>query len=112
MYLILSNNKLFKKLNNHNIMTYLIDDAWCIVKEFMLDWRKGWNKKMNLPLQDIKRRLPRILIGERYDMKTKLYYTTFRPSYMKPWIEGEELRVSNKYNPDENFWLHIPGVSL
>jgi len=79
-------------------MTYLIDDVWCIVKEFMLDWRVGWNKNMKLPLEDVKYRLPTILVGERYDMVSKLYHTTFKMG------NGLELRVSNTYNISENCW--------
>jgi len=44
-------------------MTYLIDDVWGIVKEFMLDWRKGWGEKMKLVVGDINKRLPRMLVG-------------------------------------------------
>ena len=82
-------------------MTYLVDDIWCIVKEFMLDWKIGWNKKMKLTFEDIKSRLPRTLMIERYDMKTKLYHTTFRTH------DGvhKELRVCNNYNTSENRWI-------
>lgn len=88
-------------------MTYIIDDAWVIVKEFMLDWKIGWNRKMTNILEDINKRLPRFLIGERYDMKTKLYHTTFRAPCVRPWLGGgkEELRVSNNYNVNETRWI-------
>ena len=84
-------------------MIYLADDVWGIVKEFMLDWKIGWNKKMKLTLEDIKSHLPRYLIGERYDMKTKLYHTTFRVPYCTGW--KEEQRVCNHYNSSENRWM-------
>jgi len=86
-------------------MTYLIDDAWCIVKEFMLDWRRCWNKKMTNILKDINKRLPKRLIGERYDMKTNLYHTTFSSDYNILGRDGLELRVSNTYSASENQWL-------
>tara|TARA_A100001011_G_C14043683_1_gene728866 strand:+ start:17 stop:331 length:315 start_codon:yes stop_codon:yes gene_type:complete len=90
-------------------MTYLADDVWGIVKEFMLDWKIGWNKKMKLTLEDINSRLPRYLIMERYDMKTKLYHTTFSAPSVRPrsWSScgREELRVCNNYNASENRWI-------
>ena len=38
-----------------------------------------------------------------YDMKTKLYYTTFRVPYCTGW--KEEQRVCNHYNSSENRWI-------
>lgn len=84
-------------------MTYLTDDVWDIVKEFMLDWKIGWDKKIQMTFEDIKSRLPRMLIMERYDMKAKLYYITFRVPYRNGW--KEELRVCNHYNSIENRWI-------
>ena len=37
-------------------------------------------------------------------MKTKLYYTTFRSGCTRPQVGGEELRVSNNYNPGGLNW--------
>jgi hypothetical protein len=85
-------------------MTYLIDDVWLIVKEFMLDWRRSWHKNMNTVWEDgIKCCYPTRLVGERYDIKTKLYYTTFRSDYNI--LGGLELRVSNTYSASANQWL-------
>ena len=87
-------------------MTYLIDDVWLIVKEFMLDWRRSWHKNMNIVYEDgIKCRYPTRLVGERYDIKTKLYYTTFSSDYNILGRDGLELRVSNTYSASENQWL-------
>ena len=92
-------------------MTYLIDDAWKIVKDFMLDWKTMWNKKMTNILKDIHKRLPKRLIAERYDMKTNLYHTTFRftirtsTSHMGSIRNVFEKRVCNLYDRKENEWF-------
>lgn len=78
---------------------YLVDDAWNVVKEYMLDWRVGWNKRFSSTLESIKQRLPTTLVGERYDMETRLYSTTFRRNN-----NGLELRVSSSYCATENRW--------
>jgi hypothetical protein len=105
---------------------YLMEDVWVIVKEFMLDWKNGWNKKMKVVLEEgIKCHYPQRLVGERYDIKTKLYYTTFTSDrkMLGNRIKGQgeergeeqgeeqgeervlELRVSNNYSASENQWL-------
>ena len=89
-------------------MVYLLDDVWGIVKEFMLDWKRGWHRKMKLILDDVRCNYPRILVEERYSMKTSLYYTTFSvPNYQ----HSLELRVCNQYDIKENEWINgfIPG---
>ena len=92
-------------MNDNYKMTYLIDDTWDIVKEFMLDWRISWNKRMKPTLENIKRRLPTFMVGERYDTKTKLHHTTYRAPSVRPWVGCGRLesRISSNYNALEHY---------
>lgn len=82
-------------------MTYLVDDVWCIVKEFMLDWKGSWYKNMNLVFDDIKCHYPNTLVVEGYSMKTRLYYTTFLVH-----LGTFEERFCNQYDIKENEWIN------
>ena len=96
-------------------MYYIPEDVWSIIKEFMLDWKKSWHKKISLSfryycLRDKDKKqygkfwrhrtfvgihslYPKKLVGENYCLKTKLYHTYFRI----PWQHKSEHRVSNGY---------------
>lgn len=82
---------------------YFQDDIWKIIKDYTLDWKSTWHKKLKLCLgpKYIKTLYPTELYGERYDMKTKLYYTTFKV----PGKDKIELRVSSSYDIVENNWI-------
>ena len=114
---------------------YLPDDVWFVVKEFMLDWKKSWHKKISLSfnihcLRDkdkkqygkfwryrtfvgIRSLYPKKLVAENYCLKTKLYHSYFRI----PWQHKSEHRISNGYERHlidyENWdWLELHPISM
>lgn len=93
------------------------EDVWSIIKEFTLDWKKTWHKKLMLSLEcrwlnidkgdsyekgniwrcrkkvGVRAQYPVKILMENFNLKNKLYYTYFRV----PWQHKSEMRVSNDY---------------
>ena len=103
-------------------MYYIPEDVWTIIKEFMLDWKKSWHKKLKLSLDcrwlnisngdsyekgeiwanrtkvGVTAQYPVKILWENYNLQNKLYYTYFRV----PWRRKSEMRTS--YNYCETVW--------
>lgn len=96
-------------------------DVWLIIKEFMPVWKDNHKRKLNMCLQPhipkkkynhglwnmqtfvgIKTLYPKTVLWEKYNLRNKLYTTTFRV----PWRPSQlsETRVTYKYNVKENNW--------
>ena len=94
---------------------YLPEDVWGIVKEFMLDWRESWHRRLKTNFEareikeykcakgsiwknnqevGIKSQLPIQLINERYVINTGFYRCTFRV----PYNYKTEVRICTLYN--------------
>ena len=113
-----------KNMNKKNTeMVALPDDVWGVVKEFMIDWKFIWHKKLQESLKSrfimdgekkekgyywrsrsevgIRAAYPKKLVREYFDMKKQLYYCYFRI----PWQHKLEMRVSKGYSLVENNWI-------
>lgn len=109
--------------NIYDIGVFLPDDVWGVVKEFMIDWKFIWHKKLQESLKPrfimngekkekgeywrcrsevgIRSAYPKKLVREYFDMQKKIYYCYFRI----PWQHKLELRVSVGYCLQENNWI-------
>ena len=109
--------------NTTGIDVFLPDDVWGVIKEFMIDWKFIWHKKLQESLKSrfimngekkqkshywqwrsevgIRAAYPKKLVREYFDIQNKIYYSYFRI----PWKHKLEMRISNGYSLVENNWI-------
>jgi hypothetical protein len=84
------------------------NELWNIIKDYLLDWRKIWHRKLLIALNiddhinGIRKNYPIILLAESYSLKKRLYYSYF---LVPERNDKNELRVSNSYDVADNKWV-------